>query len=65
MLKENPNAAVMLDLEAQRLVLPDEEEVIFPIDPFSKTCLLKGTDEMGYLLGMEEQIARYEKSGQR
>jgi len=51
---------VIIDLASQRLVLPDEEEVAFPIDSFSKTCLLNGVDEMGYLLGLEEHIHRYE-----
>ncbi|HMN60379.1 MAG TPA: 3-isopropylmalate dehydratase small subunit [Anaerolinea sp.] len=51
---------VIIDLASQRLVLPDEEEVAFPIDSFSKTCLLNGVDEMGYLLGLEEHIQRYE-----
>jgi 3-isopropylmalate dehydratase small subunit len=32
------------------------------MDGFSKTCLLKGTDELGYLLGFEEKIAAYEKA---
>lgn len=51
---------VIIDLASQRLVLPDEEEVTFPIDSFSKTCLLNGVDEMGYLLGLVEHIQRYE-----
>jgi 3-isopropylmalate/(R)-2-methylmalate dehydratase small subunit len=61
MLRSNPQAVVMLDLERQLLVLPDEEEVSFPIDPFSKTCLLNGVDELGYLLSLEQHVARYEE----
>jgi len=59
-LKANPGAHVTIDLATQRLVLPDGEAVAFPIDPFSKTCLLNGVDELGYLLGLEEHIRRYE-----
>lgn len=59
-LKANPNGLVMIDLAEQRLVLPDEEEVTFPIDSFSKTCLLNGVDELGYLLGLEDYIREYE-----
>jgi hypothetical protein len=49
----------------QRLILPDEEEVTFPIDPFSKTCLLNGVDELGYLLGLESFIEQYEEKSMR
>jgi hypothetical protein len=30
------------------------------VDPFSKLMLLRGTDEMGYLLGKEAAIAAWE-----
>jgi 3-isopropylmalate dehydratase small subunit len=30
------------------------------MDGFSKTCLLKGVDELGYLQSFEKQIAAYE-----
>jgi 3-isopropylmalate/(R)-2-methylmalate dehydratase small subunit len=55
-----PEARLTLDLETQTLHLPDGERVTFPIDSFSKTCLLKGVDELGYLLGFEDQIAAFE-----
>lgn len=60
LLSQNPQVELTVDLASQTLVLPDEEEVTFPIDPFSKTCLLNGVDELGYLLGLEEHIQRYE-----
>jgi 3-isopropylmalate/(R)-2-methylmalate dehydratase small subunit len=51
-----------VDLAHQLLILPDEETIEFAIDGFSKVCLLNGTDELGYLLGMEAQITAYEHS---
>ena len=57
-----PEKQLTVDLEHQLLILPDEETVEFAIDGFSKVCLLNGTDELGYLLGMETQIAAYEYS---
>ncbi len=60
-LQADPKARVTIDLDAQMLILPDEETASFPIDGFSKTCLLKGVDELGYLLSFTDQIARYEK----
>ncbi len=59
-LEEIPRAEVTVDLAAQTVTLPTGRAVSFPIDGFSKTCLLKGTDELGYLLGFEKQIAEYE-----
>jgi len=61
-LEANPDAPLIVDLSRQLLVLPDEESVTFPIDEFSKTCLLKGVDQLGYLLGMDELITAYESS---
>ncbi len=58
---EVPDARLTIDLEAREMVLPDDSRVTFPIDTFSRSCLLNGTDELGYLLGMEAQIASYEK----
>ena len=60
MLEEIPNAELTVDLAPQTVTLPTGQIVPFPIDGFSKTCLLKGTDELGYLLGFEEQIAEFE-----
>ncbi len=56
------SAAVELtvDLEAQALMLPGGQNVQFPIDSFSRTCLLDGIDELGYLLRHSEQIASFE-----
>ncbi|MCA9970112.1 MAG: 3-isopropylmalate dehydratase small subunit [Anaerolineales bacterium] len=57
---EDPATAVSIDLAAQTLALPDGRAVPFPIDPFSKRCLLQGVDQLGYLLGLAPQIAAYE-----
>jgi 3-isopropylmalate/(R)-2-methylmalate dehydratase small subunit len=57
-----PRARLSVDLERQTLTLPTGREVSFPIDPFSKTCLLKGTDELGYLLSFEREIAAFEQA---
>jgi 3-isopropylmalate/(R)-2-methylmalate dehydratase small subunit len=52
--------AVTIDLEAQILQLPGGKKVSFDIDAFSKTCLLQGIDQLGYLLKHEDEIAAYE-----
>jgi 3-isopropylmalate/(R)-2-methylmalate dehydratase small subunit len=62
LVEEDPNCTLAVDLASQTLTLPDGRAVNFPIDSFSKTCLLNGVDEIGYVLGMREQIETYEKA---
>src|SRR5207244_165619 len=62
LLEEVPSAQVVVDLASQTVSLPTGQSVSFPIDGFSKTCLLKGTDELGYLLGFEDQISAFEQA---
>ena len=54
------DAKVKVDLASQTLTLPDGQTVEFPVDSFSKTCLLEGIDELGWILKQEPQIAAYE-----
>jgi len=58
--EESSQAEITVDLESQTVSLPGGKKVNFPIDGFSKSCLLKGTDELGYLLDFETQIKAYE-----
>ncbi len=60
LLEEAPQADLTIDLSAQKLTLPGGKAVSFTIDPFSKTCLLKGVDELGYLMSFIDQIEAYE-----
>ena len=53
-------ATVKVDLASQTLTTPGGRKVEFPIDSFSKNCLLEGVDELGYILQHEGQIAAYE-----
>lgn len=57
--EEDPTTEVKIDLASQTLTLPDGRAVEFPIDPFSKYCLLNGVDQLGFLLNLEE-TAEYE-----
>jgi len=59
---EEPTTPVTIDLENQTLALPDGRDIHFPIDSFSKTCLLEGLDQLGYLLKQEERVAAYENT---
>jgi len=56
------DAKVKVDLASQTLTLPDGQQVEFPVDSFSKTCLLEGIDELGWILKQEPFIAAFEAS---
>ena len=58
--QEDPETRVTVDLERQALILPDGQQIEFPIDAFAKHCLLHGVDQMGFLLSQSEAIEAYE-----
>ncbi len=51
---------ITIDLESQTVTLPDGKSVGFPIDAFSRSCLLAGVDQLGYLLKQQDRIAAFE-----
>ena len=59
LVEEAPRAELTVDLATQTLSYPGGSAT-FPIDPFNKTCLLNGVDELGYILGFEKEIAEFE-----
>ena len=58
--EEAPRAELTVDLDAQTVSFP-AGSFTFPIDAFSKACLLNGVDELGYIMGFENEIAAYEQ----
>jgi 3-isopropylmalate/(R)-2-methylmalate dehydratase small subunit len=60
LLATDPDAEVTVDLESQVVHLPGDEDLPFDVDPFARTMLLAGTDELGYLLGKLPEIEAWE-----
>jgi 3-isopropylmalate/(R)-2-methylmalate dehydratase small subunit len=60
LVERDPDVELTVDLEAQVVHLPGDEDLPFNVDPFSKLMLLKGTDELGYLLGKSGAIDAWE-----
>jgi 3-isopropylmalate/(R)-2-methylmalate dehydratase small subunit len=52
---------VHIDLEHQTVTTPFQDRFTFEIDPFRKSCLLSGTDEIGLTLASADKIAAYER----
>jgi len=52
---------ITIDLTTQSVTGLDGLEATFPIDAFSKHCLLEGLDQLGYLLSFDGQITNHEQ----
>src|SRR3954464_8432264 len=57
LLAAGTDAVVKIDLPKQTLTTPSGREVEFPVDGFSKHCLVEGVDELGYIQQRESAIA--------
>ncbi|PZU60252.1 MAG: 3-isopropylmalate dehydratase small subunit [Sphingobium sp.] len=51
---------IHIDLEHQTVTTPFQDRFTFEIDPFRKSCLLGGLDEIGLTLGESDAIDAYE-----
>jgi 3-isopropylmalate/(R)-2-methylmalate dehydratase small subunit len=60
-LLENPGAEVSVDLATTTLEA-NGKRVPFPIDRFSRYCLMNGIDQLGFLLEQNPAITRYEQA---
>jgi len=59
-LEAEPEAELTIDLDASELRLPDGSVIGFSIDSFARRMILDGTDELGYLLAHDSDLAAYE-----
>jgi 3-isopropylmalate/(R)-2-methylmalate dehydratase small subunit len=55
-----PGTPVTIDLASQALSIEGGPTVTFPIDAFSKTCILESLDEIGYILKHSDVITSFE-----
>jgi 3-isopropylmalate/(R)-2-methylmalate dehydratase small subunit len=51
---------VAIDLAAQRIELPAAAPIGFAVEPFARYCLLRGIDQLEYLVAQGDEIARHE-----
>ena len=55
-----PDSSVKVDLASQTITLADGTTAEFPVDSFSKQCMLDGVDELGFILKHDDAIKAYE-----
>ncbi|MEM9685996.1 MAG: 3-isopropylmalate dehydratase small subunit [Bacteroidota bacterium] len=60
-IQTNPNTTVTVDLEAQIIQVESEQES-FDIDPYKKTCLINGYDDIDFLISNKAKIEVFETS---
>lgn len=61
LIKSNPNTLLKVDLEAQTLSVEGADLATnFDIDPYKKTCMINGYDDIDYLVSKKEQIKAFE-----
>jgi len=51
---------IVIDLERERVELPDGSLIGFQVEGFARQCLLRGVDQLGYLLAESAAIADFE-----
>jgi 3-isopropylmalate/(R)-2-methylmalate dehydratase small subunit len=61
MVRKDPQTKVRIDLGKQEFtVINTGESVSFEINPYKKECLMKGLDDIDYLLNIRDMITAYE-----
>jgi 3-isopropylmalate/(R)-2-methylmalate dehydratase small subunit len=65
-IEKDPNAEIEVNLEDQyvKLVSTGEKEN-FDINPYKKSCLLNGYDDIDYLLSLKNEVNEFEKTLQK
>ena len=59
--RKNPESEMTVDLAQQHLQF-GRVQAAFSVNSFSRTCLLEGLDELGYILRHDPQISAFEQS---
>jgi 3-isopropylmalate/(R)-2-methylmalate dehydratase small subunit len=55
------DAVIRIDIDQQTItLLPTGEQETFDINPYKKTCLINGYDDIDYLISIKESIEKYE-----
>ena len=60
-IKNNPDTKIIVNLELQTISVGDTSE-IFDIDPYKKTCMINGYDDIDYLLSKKTEIEAFENT---
>jgi 3-isopropylmalate/(R)-2-methylmalate dehydratase small subunit len=60
-IEKDPSTKVVVDLEQQKVLLPATgKQHTFEINPYKKSCLLNGYDDIDFLLSKKDKILAFE-----
>lgn len=58
----NPETELVVDLEAQTVTIKETgDSFAFEINPYKKSCLINGYDDIDYILSHKEQVEKFEE----
>ena len=57
----DPAAELEVSVDERIVTLPDGSTAAFPLDDIDRHCLLRGVDRLGFLLGLGDEIAAFER----
>ena len=59
---QNSSTAIKVDLENQTIeIIETKEKETFDINPYKKTCMINGYDDIDYLLSLKDKIEIFEQ----
>ncbi len=62
-IKKDPTTALEIDLEAQTIALPVlGEKESFELNAYKKMCLMRGLDDIDFLLSIQQDIESFEEN---
>lgn len=62
-IEKNPKAKVSIDIQEQIVRITESgHEEKFPLDPYRKLCLIKGYNDIDYLIEQKKAIQHFEKN---
>ncbi len=61
---KEPSTEIKVDLENQEIQLVStQEKESFDINPYKKTCMINGYDDIDFLLSLKDKVEAFEQSG--
>ncbi|MDA9774311.1 3-isopropylmalate dehydratase small subunit [Saprospiraceae bacterium] len=60
-IESDPNHVLEIDIASQKLIIDENLWISFELDEYKKECLLKGYDDIDFLLSITEEIESFEK----
>jgi 3-isopropylmalate/(R)-2-methylmalate dehydratase small subunit len=62
-IKKDPSATIKVNLAAQRICISTtHESEQFDINPYKKTCMINGYDDIDFLLSLKDKVEEFEHS---